>query len=109
MFNSTDGFVKVSKTSDIPTRCGKLVKVGIEEIALFKVDGEIIAVTNVCPHQHFSLLHQGKLDGSLLTCPMHGTVFDLHSGESTNGSGKLKKFEVLVAGDDVWVEQTEGA
>lgn len=103
------GFVKVTKKSELSTRCGKFVKLGADEIALFRTDKEVFAVTNVCPHQHFSVLHQGELKGASITCPMHGTTFDLQTGQSTNGTGKLRKYEVRVVDDDIWVEQTERA
>lgn len=65
-----------------------------EELAAFEVEGERIAVAHVgatfyafgdsCPHRQCSL-GEGKLAGSVVTCPCHGSQFDVTSGERLVG------------------------
>ena len=65
-----------------------------EGLAAFGVEGERIAVAHVggtfhafddsCPHRQCSLA-EGKLDGSVVTCPCHGSEFDVASGERLVG------------------------
>ncbi len=98
---------KVARLRDLKERKGKLVCIDGEEIALFNIEGKIFAVGNVCPHQHFSKLHEGALDGKTLTCPMHGWSYDLESGKSINADGKLKTFAVEIRGDDVFLSRQE--
>ena len=43
------------------------------------------------------------LDGTVLTCPMHGWQFDLRTGLNVNASSRLTRFDVRVEGDDVLV------
>ena len=100
-------FVKAARRSDLRNRRATLIKVDGEEIALWLIDGKMYAIGNVCPHQHFSLLHQGTLDGILVTCPMHGWTFSLADGHSINGSGRAKIYQVKVEGEDVLVEKPE--
>lgn len=90
---------------DLPS-AGRAVKVtvGEEEVALFRIGNEFFAVGNVCPHQHFSRIHEGALEGSVVTCPMHGWSFDLRSGACVNGSGSLKRYKVTPQGNDMLVE-----
>ncbi len=102
-------FVKVARTSDLHERRGTLVHVENEAIALWRVDGKVYAINNVCPHQHFSMLHQGTLDGLYLTCPMHGWAFCLEDGQPKVGSGKAKVYEVRVEGENVFVEKPASA
>lgn len=97
-------FVKVARFSEIGERRSKRIKVEGEEIALWRVDGRIYAINNVCPHQHFSMLHQGALDGVFLTCPMHGWTFSLVDGTPRTGNGRARTYAVKVEGDDVYVE-----
>lgn len=97
-------FVKVARFSEIGERRSRLVKLEGEEIALWRVDGKIYAINNVCPHQHFSMLHQGTLDGVYLTCPMHGWAFSLEDGVPRTGNGKARTYQVKLEGDDVYVE-----
>lgn len=98
-------FVKVVRRSDLRNRRAILVRIEGEEIALWSVDGTIYAINNVCPHQHFSMLHQGSLDGIHLTCPMHGWTFSLADGRPVTGNGRAKTYQVKVEGDDVFVEK----
>jgi len=47
---------------------------------LAKVQGEIFALSNKCPHRGFPLHHKGKLEGYTLTCGYHGGQFDIRTG-----------------------------
>jgi 3-phenylpropionate/trans-cinnamate dioxygenase ferredoxin subunit len=98
-------FVRVARFSEIPERRSKLIKVDDQEIAVWRVQGKLYAINNVCPHQHFALLHQGTLDGIHLTCPMHGWTFSLEDGKATTGNGRAKVYQVKVEGDIVFVER----
>ncbi|MBM2803648.1 MAG: non-heme iron oxygenase ferredoxin subunit [Deltaproteobacteria bacterium] len=49
-------------------------------ILLAKVQGEIVALSNKCPHRGFPLHHNGKLDGYTITCAYHGGQFDIRTG-----------------------------
>ncbi|HTP13147.1 MAG TPA: Rieske 2Fe-2S domain-containing protein, partial [Bacteroidota bacterium] len=72
-----------------------------------RVQGDIFAFENSCPHQHFSLLHQGTLDRCTITCPMHGWTFEMRTGVSTNGNGRLTKAAVRVENGTVWIKAGE--
>jgi nitrite reductase/ring-hydroxylating ferredoxin subunit len=98
-------FVKVASVSDIPERRSRLVHVEGEEIALWRVNGCIYAINNICPHQHTPALHQGTLDGIKLTCPMHGWTYSLDTGVATFGSGRAKVYEVRIESEDVLIEK----
>ena len=99
-----DRFVKVATTTDFAVRKSMRVTIENVDVALFSVGGTYHAVQNDCPHQHFSALHDGILNGGEITCPMHGWTFDLVSGKATIGGGRLKRFAVKVIGSDILVE-----
>lgn len=100
-------FVKVGRLSDFREKAGTLIRIGNDEIAVWKAGGKLYAINNVCPHQHFSMLHQGTLDGIHLTCPMHGWTFNLEDGTPKLGDGRVKTYQVKVEGEFVWVEKPE--
>jgi nitrite reductase/ring-hydroxylating ferredoxin subunit len=104
-----EGFVKVATVGELQAARGLSLRIEGEDIALFRVNGEVLAVRNNCPHQHFSLLHQGALNEYALTCPMHGWTFDLRTGKAILGSGNLTCYRVKVIGEDVWIEQPQSA
>lgn len=97
-------FTKVARVGDVQVGRSKKVMVGDLEIALWNAKGKIYAINNVCPHQHFSSLHEGTLEGICVTCPMHGWTFSLETGEATSGGGKAFVYTVEVRGDQVFVD-----
>lgn len=54
---------------------------GGERIAVFRYDGKISAVTNVCAHQR-GPLGEGKIVNGCITCPWHGWEYRPHNGQS---------------------------
>ena len=82
---------------------GKRIRVDGEEIVLFKIDEQVCAIRNLCPHQRFQLLHEGEFKDSIVTCPMHGWAYDVRTGISVNASGKVKTFPVEVRDGKVFV------
>jgi 3-phenylpropionate/trans-cinnamate dioxygenase ferredoxin subunit len=77
-------FIKVAETTDVPN--GKMVKVKIneKEILIANVDGTFYAIDNRCSHQKGDL-SKGNLNGKIITCPVHGSQFDVTSGKSIQG------------------------
>jgi 3-phenylpropionate/trans-cinnamate dioxygenase ferredoxin subunit len=49
------------------------------EILLARVGDKYYAVDNRCPHAKGDL-SQGKLEGTVVTCPVHGSQFDISNG-----------------------------
>jgi nitrite reductase (NADH) small subunit len=95
--------IRIAGVSELKSRRGITRTAAGEAIALFTVDGTVHAVSNYCPHQHASNLHESVVEGTVITCPMHGWSFDLCTGSPVNASGRLKKFETEVRGNDVFV------
>jgi nitrite reductase (NADH) small subunit len=103
--SAPEGFVKIGKVSDLAEKRGRCVKVGDEEIALWRVEGKVFAISNVCPHQHVSGLHMGVLIGLSVACPMHGWTYSLETGAVQEGEGRVKTYRVHVVGNDLYIEE----
>ena len=97
-------YVKVAELTDFSGGRPKRVVIEETDVALFFIQGKFYAVQNECPHQHYSALHEGILNGLELTCPMHGWAFDVSTGQATVGGGRLKRYAVKVDGNDVLIE-----
>jgi nitrite reductase/ring-hydroxylating ferredoxin subunit len=97
-------FVKATTLQQVHERRGTLVTIDGEDITIFKREGQLYAVNNICAHQHFSMLHQGEIQGYEVTCPMHGWTYDIRTGQSTTGQGRVASYNVKVVGEDVLVE-----
>ena len=98
------GFVRVADVSEIPLGQMKAVKVGVQEVLLVNVDGVIHACDNWCNHQRYRL-SAGDVDGEEVRCDLHGSKFNVVTGEATNppATEPMKIFEVRLDGSDVLI------
>ena len=99
------GFVKVAKTEDLAPGQGKMVEAGGKKIALFNVDGDYCAISDTCTH-HGGPLSEGELDGKEVTCPWHGAVFDVTTGEVLGPPAMegVACYKIRVSGKDIEIE-----
>ena len=68
------------------------------------VDGAVVAVPGVCPHEDVELV-TGRLERGELTCPGHGYVFDLRTGRCGHDATlELRRYPVTIVGGEVWVD-----
>ncbi len=98
------GFVRVADVSEIPPGEMKAVKVGVQEVLLVNVDGVIHACDNWCNHQRYRL-SAGDVDGEEVRCDLHGSKFNVVTGEATNppATEPMKIFEVRLDGSDILI------
>jgi sulfoxide reductase heme-binding subunit YedZ len=75
------GFVDVCAVEDIPEKRARVVCLSGERVAIFKYDGKISAVSNVCQHQN-GPLGEGKILDGCITCPWHGYQYLPETGAS---------------------------
>jgi NAD(P)H-dependent nitrite reductase small subunit len=50
-------------------------------IAVYRVEGALYAIGNICPHQGDVLLSDGFVDGDRVECPMHQSCFEIRTGK----------------------------
>lgn len=90
----------VGAVTDIPRRGARRVPSPRGDIAIFRTgDGQVFALMDSCPHKG-GPLSQGIVHGAAVTCPLHGRVIDLASGELTgadkgHGCAQVVPLEVL--------------
>ena len=111
--------LKAGKVSELADGSMTSISSKEGEILLARVGNDYYAADNRCPHMKGKLA-QGTLEGTVVTCPLHGSQFDLKSVEVVRwlkGSGLLSKigkalkspqplktYNVMVTGDRVLVE-----
>ena len=97
-------FKNVAQTRDVPP--GKLLRVVIGEHALMlaNVEGTIYATDDMCTHEDASL-STGALKGECVSCPLHGSRFNVRTGEPMEEPPDvpLRTWEVRVDGDDILI------
>ena len=111
--------MEVAKSGELEDGTMKKVLARGHEILLAKVADKYYAADNRCPHMG-GKLSQGKLEGTVITCPRHGSQFDLTDGRVVRwlkGSGlvsmvgkalksprPLATYTVKVEYDRIWIE-----
>jgi nitrite reductase/ring-hydroxylating ferredoxin subunit len=70
-------------------------------IALFRVGDRIAAINNRCPHAGGSL-GEGRFDGTMVQCPLHGFRVDVWRGIGNAGK-PVVTFPVTVEGQEICV------
>jgi nitrite reductase/ring-hydroxylating ferredoxin subunit len=80
---------------------------GEQRLALYKIDDEIFATDDTCPHA-FALLSTGFLEGCVIECPLHGGMFNVRTGKCTSGGYKdLRTFAVEIREGEIYVSLDE--
>ena len=102
-----EDFVRVAAVGDILPGGRLLVEVEGIRIAIFNVDGEYLAIEDVCTHDGGPLVEGELLEGCQVECPRHGARFDIRSGAALSMPAfePTPTYAVQVAGEDIYVEQ----
>ena len=94
---------RIGSLADIEAGEPILAAANGRDIALFMCRGKVVATNGQCPHAG-GPLHEGEVEGTILTCPWHGWTFDLESGAcQEDESIILERYPVRIVGDDVLV------
>ena len=75
----TSQFIPVAHTPEFSNGTLRKVLAGDTGILLARVNGQFYATELLCPHLKAEL-SEGTLNGSILTCPMHNSQFDVRDG-----------------------------
>jgi 3-phenylpropionate/trans-cinnamate dioxygenase ferredoxin subunit len=92
--------VELAKTTDIPAGKMKIVTSGKNEILISNIDGKYFAIGGKCTHASGNLA-QGILSGSTVTCPRHGSQFDVTTGKVVGGPARIDEpvYQLLIEGN----------
>lgn len=100
----TDGWHRVAEDGDITEDEPASVKIGEAQVGVFRVDGALYAIEDICPHA-FALLSQGFVEGEEVECPLHEAVFHIPTGKCLREPAErdLVTYEVKVEDGAVYV------
>ncbi len=79
-----DSWARVAAIEDLPDGAAAIVYFRGDQVALFNLKGRIYALGNRCSHANGPLV-EGAVEGGCVTCPYHGSRFDLASGQPRGG------------------------
>lgn len=97
-------FVKIARRGELVP--GKMKRVDLDgrRLLLANVDGKFYAADDTCTHEDASL-STGFLKGEIVKCPLHGSRFNLCTGQVLDDPAdqNLRTYPVRLDGDDVLV------
>jgi len=84
------------RLSEVPA--GSVLLIG--DCAVFNIEGGFCATQAMCTHRQ-GPLSEGSLDGTTVTCPLHGAQFNVWTGAVLRGPAEepLKTYRVTVDGE----------
>jgi 3-phenylpropionate/trans-cinnamate dioxygenase ferredoxin component len=105
-----DGWQYVAALADLSEGTAYPAKLGDTPIALYRLDGRLHAIDDVCTHE-FALLSQGFVEGGMIECPLHQACFDIATGRclSPPAMVDLRVYAVRIDGNDVYVRPADSA
>jgi 3-phenylpropionate/trans-cinnamate dioxygenase ferredoxin component len=97
-------FVMACALSDLADDTPKAVEVAGEPVCLVKTGGEVFAIRDVCSHAEVAL-SEGEVYDHTIECWLHGSCFDLRTGQPTGlpATEPVPVYPVKTEGDGVYV------
>jgi len=86
----------------------KRVDIGGRRILLANVEGRLYAADDTCTHEEASL-STGFLKGELVKCPLHGSRFNVRTGEALEEPAEenLRTYPVRLEGERILIGLSE--
>ena len=96
--------VRVASIHDIPEGTGREMLLGRIPIVVWNIAGRFHATAARCPHEDAPLCI-GSLEGTVVTCPMHGWQFDVTTGQGVNPPDRrLRPYPVHVDDESIYID-----
>ena len=98
-------FARVANTKDVGNNEMRVFNVAETKVNVASVAGHFYAFDDTCTHMGCSLA-SGALEGTTVTCPCHGSQFDVTTGAVLRGPAQrpVRSRAVRVEGDDLLAE-----
>ena len=97
--------MKACQLSDLPDEGAIRVELAGKPVCIARSGGEVFAISDVCSHADVAL-SEGDVEDGHIECWLHGSMFDLRTGEPTGlpATRPVPTYPVTVEGDDVLVQ-----
>lgn len=97
-------WVKVATVNEIPESSVLAVQIADKSLILHRQGDNISCYRNACTHLGYPL-DRGKVENSIITCPVHEFQYNLETGEClTAPEVSLQSYEVRIKGDNVFIK-----
>ncbi|MGZ8209309.1 MAG: non-heme iron oxygenase ferredoxin subunit [Burkholderiales bacterium] len=105
---AVSAFVEAAKVDELAPGRMKRIDIGGRRILLANVQGRFYAADDTCTHEEASL-SKGFLKGELVKCPLHGSRFNVRTGEALEEPAEenLKTYPVRLQGERILIDLSE--
>jgi 3-phenylpropionate/trans-cinnamate dioxygenase ferredoxin component len=100
----------VCKVADLQDESALGVTISEEPVCVAKSEGKLYALRDVCSHAEIAL-SEGEVEDGTIECWLHGSRFDLATGEPTGlpANRPVPTYAVKVDGDEILVDLQQSA
>lgn len=100
-----DGFVAIAEADELKPAQMKRVSIEGRRLLLCNADGRHYVVDEMCSHEDYSL-YLGCIKDGKIKCSLHGSYFDLATGNPTcdPADAPIRTYPVKVEAGKVWVK-----
>lgn len=97
--------VRIGNAGDFSAGEMRVFDIAGTKVNVASIDGQLHAFDDTCTHRGCSLA-TGTLDGTTVTCPCHGSQFDVTTGAVLRGPAQqgVRSRLVQMEGEDLMVE-----
>ena len=97
--------IRLGSSKDVIAGQMHVFDVAGTKVTVANADGHLYAFDDTCTHLGCSLA-EGKLEGTTVTCPCHGSQFDVTSGAVLRGPARrpVRSRPVQINGDELLAE-----
>ncbi len=95
---------RICALDELPAGARRVVELNDwEEALVLNLDGRLYAISNICPHEG-AALQRGRVEGTVLYCPLHRWGFDLTTGAYLDDASICaRRYEVRVCNQTLFL------
>ncbi len=97
--------LRACSLSELAEDSAMRVELAGKAVCLARSGGEVFAISDICSHADVAL-SEGDVEDGKIECWLHGSLFDLRTGQPTGlpATRPVPTYPVTVEGDDVLVQ-----
>ena len=103
--NAAGALTRACALSEVPDEGAIRVELAGRPVCIARSGGSVFAISDICSHADVAL-SEGDVEDGKIECWLHGSLFDLATGEPSGlpATRPVPTFPVTVEGDDVLVQ-----
>ncbi len=74
-------YFTVADTGEIPPDTAIQIWIDDQPVAVYNLNGEFFATSDICTHEEF-FLHGGVIENGEIECPLHRGVYNIRTGKA---------------------------